>query len=261
MKKLFMLVALMFGLASCQNEPEDLNVVVGGEQDVMINVSLPDETRTGSADGFNLASLKNDNNYQFRYILEIYLDGGTDDQKYRDVKYSDETSISFPVRLAPGRAYSIAVWADVVEQVENAPGLYYNAESLKNISINESNWTAMDEKRDAFYGKASLGTNDPVAGMSTITLKRPFAKVRVISTDIGVVRNFGLDPTDVSVEYLSPLYTSFNAVSGEVCAQQHLIRLLLQTMLLLSTMISLQPRQHSLQTISLFLLVILFSLQ
>ena len=214
MKKLFMLVALMFGLASCQNEPEDLNVVVGGEQDVMINVSLPDETRTGSADGFNLASLKNDNNYQFRYILEIYLDGGTDDQKYRDVKYSDETSISFPVRLAPGRAYSFAVWADVVEQVENAPGLYYNAESLKNISINESNWTAMDEKRDAFYGKASLGKNDPVAGMSTITLTRPFAKVRIISTDIDAVRNFDLDPTNVSVEYLSELYTSFDAVSG-----------------------------------------------
>ena len=191
-----------------------MGVNLGGEQEVMINVSLPDETRADSADGFDLDSLKTDANYQLRYILEIYRDGAEDGKKYRDVKYSDDTSVSFPVRLAPGRAYSIAVWADVVEQVENAPGLYYNAESLKNISINESYWTAMDEKRDAFYGNASLGTNDHVADMSTITLKRPFAKVRVISTDIAVVRNLGLAPTDVSVEYSSKLYTSFDAVNG-----------------------------------------------
>ena len=190
-----------------------MGVNLGGEQEVMINVSLPDETRADSADGFDLDSLKTDANYQLRYILEIYRDGAEDGKKYRDVKYSDDTSVSFPVRLAPGRAYSIAVWADVVSQT-NPGDLYYNAESLKNISINESYWTAMDEKRDAFYGKASLDTDDHVADMSTITLKRPFAKIRVISTDIDAVRNFDLDPTNVSVEYLSELYTSFDAVSG-----------------------------------------------
>ena len=190
-----------------------MGVNLGGEQEVMINVSLPDETRADSADGFDLDSLKTDANYQLRYILEIYRDGAEDGKKYRDVKYSDDTSVSFPVSLAPGRAYSIAVWADVVSQT-NPGDLYYNTESLKNISINESYWTAMDEKRDAFYGKASLDTDDHVADMSTITLKRPFAKIRVISTDIDAVRNFDLDPTNVSVEYLSELYTSFDAVSG-----------------------------------------------
>ena len=57
MKKLFMLLALALGVASCQNEPEGLDVVVGGEQDVNITVSLPESTRGTSAEGFDLNNL------------------------------------------------------------------------------------------------------------------------------------------------------------------------------------------------------------
>ena len=44
MKKLYTLLVLALGIASCQTEPEGLDVVVGGEQDVVLNVSLLEDT-------------------------------------------------------------------------------------------------------------------------------------------------------------------------------------------------------------------------
>ena len=55
MKKFLALAALVLGLASCQNEPEGLNIVTGGEVDTVITVTLPEAaTRadwTNSAEG------------------------------------------------------------------------------------------------------------------------------------------------------------------------------------------------------------------
>ena len=48
--KFLALAALVLGLVSCQNEPEGLGVNVGGEQDVVLTVSLPEATRVGTQD-------------------------------------------------------------------------------------------------------------------------------------------------------------------------------------------------------------------
>ena len=49
--KFLALAALVLGLASCQTDPQDLDVTSGGEQAVTINVALPEAvTRAAGSD-------------------------------------------------------------------------------------------------------------------------------------------------------------------------------------------------------------------
>ena len=204
MKKLFALLALVLGMVSCQTEPEGLDVVVGGEQEVMLSVSLPEGTRANSAEGFDLNNL---NGYQVRYILEISYNGNV----IRNVKTSNTTSTTFPVRLAPNREYTFTVWADLVEEGSDAD-LYYNtANGLANIEL--QSWTPNTEARDAWTATKTVTytSNNKNIGLE---LKRPFAKVRVVATDIQEIRKFGIEPTNAVATYAQEMYTEFDAVAG-----------------------------------------------
>ena len=207
-----MLLALVLGVVSCQNEPEGFDVVVGGEQDVNITVSLPESTRGTSAEGFDLNNL---GNYKVRYILEI----AHNDKVVRDFEITDATSVTFPVRLAPKRDYTFTVWADLVKaekaNVENwyEADLYYDTEDgLSNITFKA--WTPNTEARDA-YTKTMTKNFDAGTDL-TMELTRPFAKVRVVATDIEDVRKFGIEPTNATVTYATQMHTAFNAVAGTV---------------------------------------------
>lgn len=215
MKKLFALLALVLGIVSCQTEPEALGVVVGGEQDAVINVSLPEGTRANSAEGFDLENL---GNYKVRYILEIFYNGNVD----RKFAITDAASTSFPVRLAPGRKYTFTVWADIVEadkaNVQNwhEADLYYNTKNgLENIELITEKWTPNVEARDAWTATTTCEFG-PANRNIGLNLTRPFAKVRVVATDIAEIRKFGIKPTNATVEYLSDVYVGFNAVEGKV---------------------------------------------
>ena len=217
MKKILFFAALVLGMASCQTEPEGLDVMVGGEQEVMLNVSLPESTRSASSAGFDFTGFEGNTSYDLRFILEIAYNGNI----YRDVETSKTTSATFPVRLVPGRDYTFTVWADLVEEGSQAD-LHYNildnaqdnVSALSNITFKE--WTTNVETRDAFCGRYTLASDKSVASIPTITLTRPFAKVRVVSTDIANVRKFGIEPNKATVTYRVPMYTAFNAVTGEV---------------------------------------------
>ena len=215
MKKLFAILALVLGMVSCQTEPEGFDVVVGGEQDVMLSVSLPEGTRANSAEGFDLNNL---NGYKVRYILEIsYPDNG---KLIRDFKITDSTEATFPVRLAPNRNYTFTVWADLVKpegEVENwyDADLYYNTENgLANIEL--QNWTPNTEARDAWTATQTL-TYTATTKNFGMTLTRPFAKVRVVATDIAEIRKFDLEPAAAVADYYTQeMYTEFDAVAGKV---------------------------------------------
>ena len=217
MKKILFFAALMLGMVSCQTGPEGLDVIVGGEQEVMLNVSLPESTRSASSTGFDFTNFESNENYDLRFILEIAYN----DHIYRDVKTSETTSATFPVRLAPGREYTFTVWADLVEEGSQAD-LHYNildnaqdnVSALSNITF--KNWAPNVETRDAFCGRRKLLKNESVTNIGTITLTRPFAKVRVVSTDIADVRKFGIEPKSATVKYNTDLYTAFDAVKGTV---------------------------------------------
>ena len=210
--KFLALAALVLGLASCQTEPEGFDVVLGGEVDATICVEIPEaETRAmDSAQGIFGTDIL-DGDATMRYILEIYHNGEL--AKERQVRYGDGTEMAFPVRLVPGRAYDFVVWADVVT-AEGAGDNHYVTTSdagLTNITLNtDVEWKAMDETRDAFTGVMSVTSFSNSSDIS-FDLIRPFAKLRVRTTDIKDVLKLGIDPTTATVEYTTDHRQSFNA--------------------------------------------------
>ena len=220
MKKLFALLALVLGVVSCQTEPEGFDVVVGGEQEVMLNVSLPEATRATSAEGFDFTNFASNTQFDLRFILEIRYDNGNETKVVREVKTSETTSATFPVRLAPNRNYTFTVWADLVKQgtVGYTPeDLFYNTTSLANITLNDvdEDFANNVELRDAYTYTDTFEFSGENREKLNMTLTRPFAKVRVVATDLEKVTAFGINPAKGEVVY-GEVYSAFNAVDGNV---------------------------------------------
>ncbi|MBR6544689.1 MAG: hypothetical protein IKT66_04655 [Alistipes sp.] len=228
MRKFLALAALVLGLASCQNEPEGLNIVTGGEVDTVVTVAIPEaETRATDPDWNNSAEgvfangvLEGD--ATMRYIFQVYyksvVNGETAIVKSseRQVEYSDGKTVSFPVRLVPNRDYQFVVWADVVNGEADVDN-HYNTADLTNITLNET-WVAMDETRDAFT--ATYAANNFNGAQSiNIELYRPFAKLRVVTTDYDELAKIGVQATESSIEYRTAINVGFNAYAGDVTGE------------------------------------------
>lgn len=221
--KFFALVALVLGLASCQNDPSGLNVSMGGEVLTTVNVGIPEsETRAGGVNSAQGAITNIDlenTDYTLRYIFQVFDENGTA-SKDKQVKFSDDTDVAFEVRLVPERKYTFVVWADIVEESKadntqpfNYADYHYNTANFPVVAINENTWVAMDETRDAFTGKATE-TSFTSASDITVTLTRPFAKLRVVTTDMASLGQFNIVPHNAVVTYKTDMRTSFNAFEG-----------------------------------------------
>ena len=220
--RFFALMALVLGLASCQTDMIDgVKVDANGEAPVTIQVGLPQEaaTRAAGADSA-LGAIDNGidlvNNYDIRYILEVYDANGN---LAKEMEQFEDTSIktNFALRLVPGRHYSFVVWADfVIQGSENA--LHYDASDLRDVKLigDIKNHKPMDESRDAYTGVFNTADNNGNVFSSTtaidITLTRPFAKLRVVTNDM---KELYSDLTTATVSYRTPLYTSFNALTAK----------------------------------------------
>ena len=222
MKRLLIFAALVLGLASCQREPEGLDVNVGGEVETFVTVNLPEDvTRavagTDSAQSdINAILLKGD--LKLRYILQVFNAEG-DSFKAMDFKYADAKSVVFPVRLVPNRHYRFVVWADLVENNGLVDGQdcddlhYVIGTSLRDIKLADE-WKAMDETRDAYTGYYKTTGNGFVGTESiNITLTRPFAKLRVVTTDIDELFD-GVYPHNAVVTYTTNHYKAFDAFAA-----------------------------------------------
>ena len=214
MKRFFALAALVLGLASCQTEPEGLDVNVGGAVDTVITVNIPENETRANNSGigvFENGILESDD-YTMRYIFQVYYraeNGTVTKSTERQVKYTDGTSVSFPVRLIPGRDYQFVVWADVVTSEDDTDN-HYNTANLKAVSVIENSWNAMDETRDAFT--ASYAADDFNGSQSiNINLYRPFAKLRVIATDYDELAKIGIKVKKAAVNYTTVHRSTFNA--------------------------------------------------
>ena len=190
-----------------------------GEQETLITVALPEATRANSANSA-VGALDNNvlENYDLRFILEIYQGN----KCYRMESIGQETEATFPVRVVQGHEYDFVVWADFVakDAVELAENdIFYNTNEgdcgLQNITI--LNNAAMTEARDAYYGVAHLDADKAVSTISNITLTRPFAKVRVITTDLSdCIEKLGLQPSTATVTYTTETYDKFDARNKNV---------------------------------------------
>ena len=237
-------MALAF--VACQTEPNDV-VSNADLVDVVLNVAAPEldatradndgiNERNSALGGIDFMTDADWANYDLRYILEIYDENDNDGANgpiYRErlVKCVDKyVPTTFDLRLVPGRKYKFVVFADYVAEdnaeltepadLLNIRDLYYDTADLRNITCITENptWNAMNEVRDAYFISKKVEIN--VSTSETLTLTRPFAKLRVVTTDLDYIKGYTA-PGYVEIKYQTlPIYKSFNAVNGELNATE-----------------------------------------
>ena len=212
--KFLALAALVLGMASCQTDVIDgVKVDANGEAPVTLQVGLPQDaaTRADSA----LGAIDNEvdmDSYDIRFILAVYDENG-DLAKGPMVKHGDEDETSFSFRLVPGRKYHFVAWADFVDNNSDAD-LHYDTTMFPVVSLKDGALQNLnDESRDAYTQVVTVDEFTGASSIPTMVLKRPFAKLRVIATDMNQLYS---DLQTVTIDYTSNIYTSFNALSSEV---------------------------------------------
>ena len=241
MKKLFTILALALAMVACQKDGNVEEFSNGDLATVTLNLDAPalgvtragengqDDATNGKESAYGAIDYADDAfwaKYDLRYILEVYSaeDDGTGANIARERLYSfkDEYApTEFQVRLVPNRTYKFVVWADFVLHTTAADGdfdnddLYYNTADLRTISaITTGDWNAMNEARDAYFVSQNLDIKKDVA--QNLTLKRPLAKIRVVTTDKEHWSKYS-QPSRVEVKYYeSELSNVFNAVNGQI---------------------------------------------
>lgn len=229
MKKLLSILALALCFVACQNEP-NIGAKNSDLANVVLNIEAPElatradeDANAGKNSAFGAIDFFSDAdwaNYDVRYILEVYdvNDNGTGEPIYRErlVKCLDKYApTTFNLRLVPNREYKFVVFADFVEQ-GSEDDLYYDTTDLNNITAKTGaeGWNAMNEVRDAYFVTENVEVTTGLA--KTLTLKRPFGKVRVIATDLDYIAGYS-KPGYVEITYhTEQLYKSFNAVNGNL---------------------------------------------
>ncbi|MBO7263951.1 MAG: hypothetical protein J6U93_05470 [Alistipes sp.] len=250
--RLMALMALALGMASCQVD-SILGIGSRSEVNVQLSFSAPDligDTRTdgdaqsqlnsayGAIDYLDGAPLDDSryvdwNDVDLRYSLEIYdAENLNAPIKDRMVVIKDKYEpVRFDLRLIAGREYRFAIFADFVSnglaQEEVNPDVDAQRDlgmrhtigvNLTDIAIKQDTDSLNDEVADAYFTYFNYTPEEGVEGnIVEKTLTRPYAKVRVVATDLAEL-NLNVHPKYVTVKYNSDIVipTAFNAVKGKI---------------------------------------------
>lgn len=152
-----------------------------------------------------------------RAVVELYQSGTTNRMYRKTYTYGEEMTLT----LTSGD-YDVRVWSDYT--LDKDTDLYYNSEQTNNISIlSKEGYTANTDYKDAFAGVSTL-TTDGAEMNHTHTLKRPFAKYKIIATDVeeyeAMRESRGypeLDDLSIEIIYEGYLPTAYNMVDAILC--------------------------------------------
>lgn len=197
-----------------------------GEEVVRIQLEAPEAMQlTRSVAGTNSAKggLTNVDwtKYDVRYQLAVYSEDGTQQLIAPQSKvYDTYGPATFEFRLTPNTTYKFVAWADFVTQ-GSKEDLHYNTADFTNISIitdNDRDKTINDESRDAFFVTKNIEIGQTFN--ESLTLKRPFAKIRVVTTDWDESNGAVAKPDNFKITYHDcKRFSGLNAVSGEAIGE------------------------------------------
>ena len=218
MKKILLLATLVLGMVSCMKDQSlDANLV--GDGNFVLSVALPNEATRAAGEDSALGAIDNRldlaNVYDIRYILEVFDANKT--LAKRIVKFEDTAiETTFELRLIPGRHYSFVVWADFVERDAegNVTMQHYDVSKLREIKV-VGTQNAMDESRDAYtavFNTADKGEKFSSASTISMELRRPFAKLRVVTNDMQEIYS---KLQSAKVVYTSQIYKKYDALTTE----------------------------------------------
>lgn len=226
MKKILLSVLALGGLlfaSSCQmQEPESGKLT--GEVDFSITAGIPGSISTygdpaGSGSHNGGAMLLDPDEYDLRYILEVWTDEATPRLAYKDTKYVSENFTSEPVvfnaRLI-AKKYKFVFWADFVGEGAQTDN-YYSTSDLQKIGYKKEP-VFTDDAMDAYTNVVSIDLSEQNQNIKDIKLLRPFGKIRLIATD-KLSGNLQTDELPASTELSYAGGTTvpdmFNALTGK----------------------------------------------
>lgn len=218
------MVSLLAAAAvSCTRE---IQAPDGEEATLTVTASLDaamDDGTKASADG-GLTNLAAQGGYSLRYNMELWSEDGKTLEYSADTilkklsPESEDYSVQYSLNLL-AKKYKMVLWADIVK--ENNDGTvtaYYTVpetDGLTAIGFPERSAFGSDEY-DAFTAVADV---DLTGGSKVIgaTLRRPFAKIRVIDDKIKIVS----DPvttytTKLTFDSSVSIPVKYNALTGDV---------------------------------------------
>lgn len=208
------MVSLLAAAAvSCTRE---IQAPDGEEATLTVTASLDaamDGGTKASADGglTNLAG----QGYQLRYMMELWSPDGTTKEykatpKYIDITDNMSMSVEYNLNLL-AKKYKMVLWADIVYIDGNAA--YDVSNGLTAIGFPEESAFGSDEY-DAFTAVADVELTDG-SKVIVATLKRPFAKIRVIDDRINQAP---AQQYSTQLEFPStvPIPKTYNALTGGI---------------------------------------------
>lgn len=159
--------------------------------------------------------------YDLRYQLAVYSSDGTKLLMAPQAKtYDTYSPTTFEFRLTPNNTYKFVAWADFVAQ-GSTEDLHYNTADFNNISIitdAAQDKKINDESRDAFFVTKNIEITQTFN--EALTLKRPFAKIRVVTTDWDENNQGIAKPDNFKITYQDcKRFSGLNAVSGEAIGE------------------------------------------
>ena len=219
MKKILLsAAAAAMMLASCQEETFD-TISSSDEVVVSLNASTPEAIALTRAYGDETNSAKgaltnvNWDNYNLRYVLEIWDAEGENLVKERMTEEKDvPQDATFNIRITPGHTYKFVLWADVIDADGKS---HYDITDLKNILVDD-HACINDESHDAYTLVQDIYIENDME--KTLTLTRPFGKIRVVTTDLKELK-LGSKPQAVKVAYNATRPAAYNAFTGEVSGE------------------------------------------
>ena len=210
---IIMVSLLAAAAVSCTRE---IQAPDGEEATLTVTASLDaamDGGTKASADGglTNLAG----QGYQLRYMMELWSPDGTTKEykatpKYIDITDNMSMSVEYNLNLL-AKKYKMVLWADIVYIDGNAA--YDVSNGLTAIGFPEESAFGSDEY-DAFTAVADVELTDG-SKVIVATLKRPFAKIRVIDDRINQAP---AQQYSTQLEFPStvPIPKTYNALTGGI---------------------------------------------
>lgn len=167
-----------------------------------------------------------------RFIIDVFQNGKPITEKRvltAEAEEVEEGKFLIPISLQlKAQQYTFVVWSDYIPTEEEEKDAHFIAENLTNVYLHE-HYCSDCEHRAAFCGTMEADFTPYKDGESVhvqqhITLKRPQAKFRIVSTDrdefITRVKTRGDTPQDsyqakISYEYFFP--TAYNITGDVLC--------------------------------------------
>lgn len=186
-------------VVGCAEPKDELGVQMGESTNVELSIEIPAiDTRAGATSSA-LGGLSNVDwtAYDLRYKVAVYQG---DNIAYSYTTYAEEgyEDLNHSVSLTKGRDYDLYVWADFVKiQGED---LHYTTNDIRTITLNGS-YAVNDESRDAYAYYGTFSTAEGAQSTVNAVLTRPFAKLRVVTTDADKL-SFGQQIGSIEVSYI-----------------------------------------------------------